>query len=185
MSLPHQQPYSAVSLSKRTRGTGSSPAIAIVTLMLLIGFNLATLPSTEAMARNEAVFRLATSSQTFGGFNQNDTAAALLAWARSIVKEKGLNVRTEMVVFSQFEKLRRAFHSGKIDAASLNVREIRVQLEAALTELHHTVGGRQLLTTFQCSRMEKHPASVLGPTIRFIHEYNETRRKGLLEEAQP
>ena len=319
--------------AKRFVGKGMIPAMGMLLLILLICIGLAVMPPKKAHAREQSVFRLATSDQTFGGFNKNDTAAALLAWARSIVKEKGLNVRAEMSVFSQFEALHGAFLSGEIDAASLNVREIlklggmpemvylpvmeeglfvryavivharkgirdpgqlvgknlsihesvrmvyaldwlamllteatgavspstadhprgtlikventskailqvffgqadaalvtsqafdlacelnpqlgrdlavlavsqpfvpsafvfrpgyqgwiREQLEAAIMDLPQTVAGRQLLTTFKCSRMEKHPASVLDSTVAFINKHKRQLQGGLFKEVHP
>ncbi len=50
---------------------------------------------------------------------------------------------------------------------------IRQQLESAILGLHATPSGRQILAIFQSSCMEKHPASVLDTTRRFLTMYHQ------------
>lgn len=61
----------------------------------------------------------------------------------------------------------------------------REQIEAAINELHTTAGGRQLLTTFQCSDMERHPSSVLDATKAFLLRYKQLRQKPAAKALQP
>jgi ABC-type phosphate/phosphonate transport system substrate-binding protein len=48
----------------------------------------------------------------------------------------------------------------------------RQNVEEAIIEFHETPGGRQVLNMFQSSRMERHPASVLDETLRFLAGLN-------------
>lgn len=47
----------------------------------------------------------------------------------------------------------------------------RQTLEEALLDLHSTPGGRQVLTIFQSSRIERHPPSILEPTREFLRKH--------------
>ncbi|MBU4317386.1 MAG: phosphate/phosphite/phosphonate ABC transporter substrate-binding protein [Proteobacteria bacterium] len=44
----------------------------------------------------------------------------------------------------------------------------REKLETAIEELHKSPGGQQILSIFQGSRMEKHPGSIMEPTLQFL-----------------
>ncbi|WP_373500524.1 PhnD/SsuA/transferrin family substrate-binding protein [Desulfococcus sp.] len=61
----------------------------------------------------------------------------------------------------------------------------RERLEAAITELHTTPGGRQVLTVFQSSRMEKHPASILDATRQFLTAHGNPAKGVPSREAAP
>lgn len=302
-------------------------------LLPLMIFIAVTALAQETDGRNMALFRLGVSAPTFGGLNRNDTAAALLAWSRAIIKEKDLNLRPEMTVFTQYADLRNALLQDRLDAVTLSVEEMmmlgvtpgvvflpameegidvryaiivhgaagvhapasltgrkiamhdssrmtlalpwletliadapdegqrssaapqiaelvnvenpskavfqvyfqqadaalvttrafelacelnpqlrkelkvlaasppfiisvlmfrpsyqgehRDELEAAINVLHTTAGGRQLLTTFQCSRMERHPLSVLDDTKAFLAGYRRWRENATAMERQP
>ena len=54
----------------------------------------------------------------------------------------------------------------------------RKKLETAIVNLHATPGGRQILSIFQSSRMEKKPVSVLEPTRQFLTEYQRLVNEG-------
>lgn len=55
----------------------------------------------------------------------------------------------------------------------------KTKLESAIIALHTTPGGRQVLTVFQKSRMEKQPGSVLKDTLQFLEDYRRLVRKGI------
>lgn len=61
----------------------------------------------------------------------------------------------------------------------------RERIEAAITELHTTPGGRQVLTVFQSSRMEKHPASILDATRQFLTAHGNSAKGVPSREASP
>jgi ABC-type phosphate/phosphonate transport system substrate-binding protein len=50
--------------------------------------------------------------------------------------------------------------------------ETRALLEPALLDLHTKPAGEQVLTVFQCVRMEKQPLSAFDPTRRLLLEYH-------------
>lgn len=45
---------------------------------------------------------------------------------------------------------------------------LRHAMETVLSELHTTPLGKQVLAVFHCSRLEKHPITVLEPTLSFL-----------------
>jgi len=49
-------------------------------------------------------------------------------------------------------------------------------LKRALSDLHKTPGGQQVLTVIQSRTLEKHPSSVLASTIALIEEYRALRK---------
>lgn len=50
-------------------------------------------------------------------------------------------------------------------------RELRERVETAIEELPLTASGRQILTVFQCDRIEKHPASALASSRELLAAY--------------
>lgn len=57
-----------------------------------------------------------------------------------------------------------AFRSGK-------PTEARRRIVDSIGSWHTTVPGRQILTLFQCDRIESHPVSALQPTLRFLEKH--------------
>lgn len=47
----------------------------------------------------------------------------------------------------------------------------RATIEEALLDLHQTTGGRQVLTIYQSTRLERHAPTVLQPTLDFLRRY--------------
>jgi len=56
----------------------------------------------------------------------------------------------------------------------------RERLEMAIVELHSSPGGQQVLSIFQATRMEKHPGSILDPTMQFLSE-----QQRVLQNSKP
>ncbi len=56
--------------------------------------------------------------------------------------------------------------------------KFREKLAKAIEDVHTTPGGRQVLAIFQSSRMQKQPASILEPTLRFLTEYRRLMQEG-------
>lgn len=75
-------------------------------------------------AEEPAMFRLGVSTESFGGLNRNDTAAALRAWSEGIIKEKKMNLLAQLTVYDQLESLDGAYRNNELDALTLNVEEI-------------------------------------------------------------
>ncbi len=66
------------------------------------------------------------------------------------------------------------------------VSDIRDKLEAAITALHETPAGQQVLTVFQCDRIEKRSVSHLEPTRRMLAEIDlQNRRRNSGEPQTP
>jgi len=63
--------------------------------------------------------------------------------------------------------------------------QARQHLEAALTALETTAGGRQLLTVFHLSGMEKQPPSILETTRQFLTEYQRLENDHTYQGEQP
>lgn len=57
--------------------------------------------------------------------------------------------------------------------------EFRETIEKALIDVHTTPGGKQVLSIFQSSRMEKHPASILEQSRKLLTEYQGLVNEGL------
>lgn len=58
------------------------------------------------------------------GANSNDSAAALKAWSLALVQEQNLDIKTEMIVYRNFEEMKEAFLQNQLDAASMNIEEL-------------------------------------------------------------
>ena len=58
-------------------------------------------------------------------------------------------------------------------------------MEQTISQMHTTLGGRQLLTTFQSSSIERYPVSVLDSTRQFLITYRNLRQKGDARVALP
>ena len=95
----------------------------LMLISIILVFSVAV-PAQDRDSKNAALFRFGVTAPTFGGPNRNDTAAALLAWARAIVKEKHLNLHPQMTVFTRYADLRSAFLQDRLDAATLSVEEL-------------------------------------------------------------
>lgn len=54
---------------------------------------------------------------------------------------------------------------------------LRDVLDEAFLNLHTMPQGKQVLTLFLCSHMEKHPAAVLEPTLSFLRQYKSMTKK--------
>jgi len=57
--------------------------------------------------------------------------------------------------------------------------QVRNKLEAAIEQLHTTPGGRQVLSIFQSSKMEKQPPSILDSTRQFLTAYQRLLAEGI------
>ncbi len=53
---------------------------------------------------------------------------------------------------------------------------LKASLESALEELHQTPAGRQVLSVFQCERMQRFPTTCLEPTQRLLTEHHRLKR---------
>ncbi|MDZ7599594.1 MAG: hypothetical protein U5J82_15230 [Desulfobacterales bacterium] len=53
----------------------------------------------------------------------------------------------------------------------------RQNLIEAITNLHASPAGQQVLIVFQSSRMEKLPFSALAETLAFLHHYQKQQQK--------
>lgn len=60
----------------------------------------------------------------------------------------------------------------------------RKQLERFIDDMENSVSGRQLLTTFQCAMMERHPVSIVGSTRLFIERYDSHFRHVAREDRE-
>jgi ABC-type phosphate/phosphonate transport system substrate-binding protein len=61
----------------------------------------------------------------------------------------------------------------------------RDKLEAAISQLHTTPGGRQVLTVFQSSRMDRVPSSTMDDTKQFLIQYYQKIQKRSIPGVQP
>ncbi len=68
---------------------------------------------------------------------------------------------------------------------SINKKQSAERLEKAIIELHTTPGGRQVLTVFQNSRMEKQPGSILDSTMQFLTEHQRLMKDSSSQGARP
>lgn len=68
---------------------------------------------------------------------------------------------------------------------SINKKQSAERLEKAIIELHTTPGGRQVLTVFQSSRMEKQPISILDSTKQFLIEHQRLMKESSSRGARP
>jgi ABC-type phosphate/phosphonate transport system substrate-binding protein len=61
---------------------------------------------------------------------------------------------------------------------------VKDSLESAITALHGTKAGQQILAVFQCDRMERQPASCLESTRQFLADYERLKRNGGLNDKR-
>lgn len=54
---------------------------------------------------------------------------------------------------------------------------LRHAMETVLSELHTTPLGKQVLAVFHCSRLEKHPITILEPTLSFLQNQKKSTQQ--------
>ena len=74
---------------------------------------------TPVPAGAPAVVRIGIAAGTWGGVNRNDATAAISAWARIIMKQRGMALEVETRLFESDEEMVRDLRSGRVDAVSM------------------------------------------------------------------
>lgn len=96
-------------------------SLFIVSLFLLV-LLLTAVPAAfgSTSGRAETDIRIGISEAVFEGLNTNDTSAALRAWATDLARERNVDVNAQMMVYSDFTKMRQDFMNNELDGANLN-----------------------------------------------------------------
>jgi len=77
----------------------------------------------EGTRHHPAPFRIALSSGTFVEVNHNDAQAAVMAWAKTILNQRGIVTQVETRIFKKIEELAEALKNRQADAAAMLAEE--------------------------------------------------------------
>ena len=113
-STSHQRRYQ-VPGALPAKGPANALAIWIALLIITTG---GVAKAQEALP-DTAPFRMALSIGTFAEVNANDAQAAVMAWAKTIVAERGIVIEVETKIFEKIEELAEALESRQVDAAAV------------------------------------------------------------------
>ncbi|ACB77405.1 phosphate/phosphite/phosphonate ABC transporter substrate-binding protein [Opitutus terrae] len=103
-------------------------AALLPTLLLLVGVGVLfaalpraarAAPSATSTAEEPPPLRVALLQRMFVEVNENDARAAMLAWAKTMGRERGIPVVLEPNFLTSIEEVRLAFRRGTIDAVTL------------------------------------------------------------------
>lgn len=79
----------------------------------------------EGAGKEQKLFRVALSKGTFGKVNRNDAQAAIMAWAKTILKQQDINIEAETHVYDRIEDLVIALRNKEFDAAGVLTSEFQ------------------------------------------------------------
>lgn len=113
-------------------------------------------------------------------FRQKD-AAIVTVEAFELVCELNPQLKKDMKVIAVSQPLVPACFSFN----PYSKGKSRQVMEQALSELHTTPGGRQVLNVFQSSKIDKYPYSILDETIQFLAKYGDNAQKSKPKGAKP
>jgi len=124
----------------------------ILTLCAVALLNLSHAAETEP-----SVFRVGISYASFGTVSRNDASAAITAWAATVLKERGLFIKTRTDVFDDFSQLQEALKREEVDAASMTSEEFfRLETKPEyvfLTARRNTISEQYVLLTHRGSAL--------------------------------
>ncbi|MBI5385421.1 MAG: PhnD/SsuA/transferrin family substrate-binding protein [Verrucomicrobia bacterium] len=63
--------------------------------------------------------RIGIAPGTWGSINRNDASAAITAWAKVIMRQRGMTLSVETTLFEADEDMTRALRGGRVDAVSM------------------------------------------------------------------
>ena len=77
----------------------------------------------EQRKTTQQLLRIGISHGTWGGVNRNDANAAITAWAKTILKQRGISVEVETKILESTQETANALKSGQVEAASMTTDE--------------------------------------------------------------
>ena len=95
-------------------------AVGLAVRLALLGVAPAAMAAEPAVAPAEpTLIRLGIAPGTWWGVNPNDASAAITAWARTIFRQRNLQVDVQTRMFETPEALHEAIKHGEVDGASM------------------------------------------------------------------
>lgn len=108
-----------------SRRTTRRSAGFVLRVGLTVAALAAALPASVA-GEEPAPFRVGFSRSLFSDVNDSDARAAIMLWARTVARERGIRVDPSAQMFDDPEEIAEALAAGAVDAASVTFSEHQV-----------------------------------------------------------
>ncbi len=89
--------------------------LGVIGVVLVLGLSAGAIRGAETAA----TIRIGIASGTWQGVNRNDATAAMSAWAKSVMQQRGSDLAVETTLFESADELEESLKAGRVDCASM------------------------------------------------------------------